>query len=326
MFPVDGIMKGEIPLQDTINGLRVHPSRVRFLSLFYFFPSSPFMAGMSYFWVAVIVAFLIIDILVTFIRYRRFEKNPPGKKMAIGDREARTILTSEYRDEASDVTGILFTYPLFIGLVAVIGFLTGSLLLLAGPVVLAAIACFALRGHLGKDKPLTVKAAYLVNIAFIACIAIPAGVDAYAVFVTQNRVVTRYQDASNNYHASEQRNALVGQVHETHSGDGATKYQWGELSPYGANIIVPMAEDGSDSRRRVDIVEDLSSSESPYVVHEVTVERFIGVGDDAQLCTARNISSKNDCGSKWFNAREQGAVITIHVPTGERDKYITVSN
>ena len=326
MFPVDGILKGEIPLQETVRGSLVHPSRVRFLSLFYFFPISPFMAGMSYFWVAVIVAFLIIGILVTFIKYRRFKKNPPGKKMVIGDREVRTILASEYRDEASDVTGILFAYPLFIGLVAVIGFLAGSLLLLAGPVVLAAIVCFALRGHLRKDKPLTVKAAYLVNITFIACIAIPAGVDAYTVFATQDRVVTRYQDASNNYHTSEQRNALVGQVHETHSGNGATKYQWGEVSPYGGNIIVPMAEDGSDSRRRVDIVEDLSSGESPYVVHEVTVERFIGVGDDAQLCTARNISSKNDCGSKWFNAQEQGAVITIHVPTGERDKYITVSN
>lgn len=168
------------------------------------------MAGMSYFWVAVIVAFLIISILVTFIKYRRFKKNPPGKKMVIGDREVRTILASEYRDEASDVTGILFAYPLFIGLVAVIGFLAGSLLLLAGPVVLAAIVYFALRGHLRKDKPLTVKAAYLVNITFIACIAIPAGVDAYTVFATQDRVVTRYQDASNNYHTSEQRNALVG--------------------------------------------------------------------------------------------------------------------
>ena len=189
------------------------------------------MAGMSYFWVAVIVAFLIISILVTFIKYRRFKKNPPGKKMVIGDREVRTILASEYRDEASDVTGILFAYPLFIGLVAVIGFLAGSLLLLAGPVVLAAIVCFALRGHLRKDKPLTVKAAYLVNITFIACIAIPAGVDAYTVFATQDRVVTRYRDASNNYHTSEQRNALVGQVHENQSGNGATKYQWGEVRP-----------------------------------------------------------------------------------------------
>lgn len=179
-----------------------------------------------------------------------------------------------------------------------------------------------------KTGVITVKAAYLVNIVFIACLAVPVGMDAYFVTSTsEDRVAVRYQDASGNYHDSVQRNALVGQVSEVRKDDGQVEYQWGEASTYGRDVVIPMSSDSKDSRSRVEIVDDLQAGEAPYVVREVTVERFIGTRDDAPLCLGLDVQLRKspDCTLGTINAKVQGIRNVIHIPAGSYTQHVKAS-
>lgn len=168
----------------------------------------------------------------------------------------------------------------------------------------------------------------MVNIVFIACLAVPVGMDAYFVTSTsEDRVAVRYQDASGNYHDSVQRNALVGQVSEVRKDDGQVEYQWGEASTYGRDVVIPMSSDSKDSRSRVEIVDDLQAGEAPYVVREVTVERFIGTRDDAPLCLGLDVQLRKspDCTLGTINAKVQGIRNVIHIPAGSYTQHVKAS-
>lgn len=162
----------------------------------------------------------------------------------------------------------------------------------------------------------------------IACIAVPVGVDAYVVVSTsEDRVVVRYQDASGNYHDSVQRNALVGQVSEVRKDDGQVEYQWGEASTYGGDVTVPVSSDRKDSRSRVEIVDDLQAGEAPYVVRELTIERFVGTRDEAPLCLGLDAQLRKspDCTLGTINAKVQGIRNVIHIPAGSYTQYVKAS-
>lgn len=291
--------------------------RLEALSLFLLSPVSNFMLTLSYVVVALFVAVLIFGVSATFVKYRRLKSGGSG-----GDVE---------RDELKAVAGHWGVCLLFAGLVGIAGALMDSLSFIL-PLFLMLLVCLFLYVWLRKKDfktgVITVKAAYLVNIVLIACIAVPVSVDAYVVASTSHdRVVVRYQDASGNYHDSIQHNALVGQVREVRKDDSQVEYQWGESSVYGGNVVVPMSSDSKDSRSRVEIVDDLQAGEAPYVVREVTMERFVGTRDDAPLCLGQDVQLRKspDCSLGTINAKVQGARNVIHIPAGSYTQYVKAS-
>ena len=291
--------------------------RLEALSLFQLSPVSNFILTLSYVVVALFVVVLIFGVSATFVKYHRLKRRGSGSNVG--------------RDELKAVVGHWGVCLLFAGLEGIAGALIDSLSFIL-PLFLMLLVCLFLYVWLRKKDfktgIITVKAAYLVNIAFIACLAVPVGVDAYVVVSTsEDRIVVRYQDASGNYHDSVQRNALVGLVQELRKDDGRVEYQWGELSTYGGNIVAPMSGYSKDSRSRVEVVDDLQAGESPYVVREVTVERFVGAHDDAPLCLAQDVQLRKspDCTFKDINAKVQATRSVIHIPAGSYTQHVKAS-
>lgn len=285
--------------------------------MFQLSPVSNFILTLSYVGVALFVVVLIFGVSATFVKYHRLKRRGSGGVVG--------------RDELKAVVGHWGICLLFAGLVGIVGALMDSLSFIL-PLFLMLLVCLFLYVWLRKKDfktgVITVKAAYLVNIVFIACIAVPVGVDAYVVVsASEDRVVVRYQDASGNYHDSVQRNALVGQVSEVRKDDGQVEYQWGESSVQGGNVTVPMSGDSKDSHSRVEIVDDLQAGEAPYVVREVTIERFVGARDDAPLCLGLDVQLRKspDCTFKDINAKVQGARSVIHIPAGSYTQYVKAS-
>lgn len=291
--------------------------RLEALSLFQLSPVSNFMLTLSYVVVALFVAVLIFGVSATFVKYHRLKRRGSGGVVG--------------RDELKAVVGHWGVCLLFAGLVGIAGALMDSLSFIL-PLFLMLLVCMFLYVWLRKKDfktgVITVKAAYLVNIVLIACIAVPVGVDAYVVASTsRDRVAVRYQDASGNYHNSVQRNTLVGQVREVRKDDSQVEYQWGESSTYGGDVTVPVSSDRKDSHSRVEIVDDLQAGEAPYVVREVTIERFVGTRDDAPLCLGLDVQLRKspDCTLGTINAKVQGIRNVIHIPAGSYTQYVKAS-
>lgn len=285
--------------------------------MFQLSPVSNFMLTLSYVVVALFVAVLIFGVSATFVKYHRLKRRGSGGNVG--------------RDELKAVVGHWGVCLLFAGLVGIAGALLDSLSFIL-PLFLMLLVCLFLYVWLRKKDfktgVITVKAAYVVNIVFIACIAVPVGVDAYFVASTsEGRVAVRYQDTSGNYHDSVQRNALVGQVSEVRKDDGQVEYQWGEATTYGGDVVVPVSSDRKDSHSRVEIVDDLQAGEAPYVVREVTIERHVGTRDDAPLCLGRDAQLRKspDCTLGTINAKVQGIRNVIHIPRGQYDRWVTRS-
>lgn len=285
--------------------------------MFQLSPVSNFMLTLSYVVVALFVAVLIFGVSATFVKYHRLKRRGSGGNVG--------------RDELKAVVGHWGVCLLFAGLVGIAGALLDSLSFIL-PLFLMLLVCLFLYVWLRKKDfktgVITVKAAYVVNIVFIACIAVPVGVDAYFVASTsEGRVAVRYQDTSGNYHDSVQRNALVGQVSEVRKDDGQVVYQWGEATTYGGDVVVPVSSDRKDSHSRVEIVDDLQAGEAPYVVREVTIERHVGTRDDAPLCLGRDAQLRKspDCTLGTINAKVQGIRNVIHIPRGQYDRWVTHS-
>lgn len=286
-------------------------------SLFHLSPVSNFTLTLSYVVVALFVVVLIFGVSATFIKYHRLKRSGSGGVVG--------------RDELKAVAGHWGVCLLFAGLVGIVGALMDSLSFVL-PLFLMLLVCLFLYVWLRKRDfkagVITVKAAYLVNIVLIVCIAVPVGVDAYVVVSTSHdRVVVRYQDASGNYHDSVQRNALVGQVREVRKDEGQVEYQWGEASIHGGNAVIPISSDSKDSRSRVEIVDDLQAGEAPYVVREVTIERFVGTRDDAPLCLGLDVQLRKspDCTLGTINAKFHGTRSIIHIPAGSYTQYVKAS-
>lgn len=285
--------------------------------MFQLSPVSNFMLTLSYVVVALFVMLLVFGVSATFVKYRRLKRRGSGGDVG--------------RDELKAVVGHWGVCLLFAGLVGIAGALMDSLSFILPLFLMLLVFLFLyvwLRKNDFKTGVITVKAAYAINMVLIACIAVPVGVDAYFVASTsEGRVAVRYQDVSGNYHGSVQRNALVGQVREVRKDDGLVEYQWGELSTYGGDVIVPVSSDRKDSHSRVEIVDDLQAGEAPYVVREVTVERFVGIDDDAPLCLGRDAQLRKspDCTLGTINAKVQGIRNVIHIPAGSYTQYVKAS-
>lgn len=213
-------------------------------------------------------------------------------------------------------------------LVTILGMVTGSLLLMSSLflllILLTALMVYPLKntdGGLSASE----KFDYLSGVAVLLAITIPAGVDAYFVY-THQPPVAYYQDASGGYHDSAQRNMLAGKVVESRKEDGLIEYQWGELSVRGGNVVLPNTGSNKDALNRVEVVEDLSPGEAPYVVRRIDIAKPAGVSVNRRLCLAgRDDAKSSSCTShhESVDKRNVSVVSSIHIPAGERDKYVT---
>lgn len=66
------------------------------------------------------------------------------------------------------------------------------------------------------------------------------------------------------------------------------------------------------------IVEDLQAGEEPYTTHTITLAAY-GDVDSKQLCPLDKSLVK---GCEALNAQYESSSTTIHLPKGEREKYV----
>jgi hypothetical protein len=235
----------------------------------------------------------------------------------------------ELKGELAD-SEVAFTLAFTVLFLAnVLGAFSGSLMwLLSMPAVLILLPAVKFFLSKSKDGALSRsdKCNYLLSAIILGSVAVPVGVDAY--FMNQpTPATTYYQDASGGYHDSIQRNPLVGKVIESRKADGVVEYQWGEQSTQGNNIVMPNTGNTVDALRRVEVVEDLSSGEAPYVVRKIDIGEHVGVSARTTLCPVQDNVNTLFCSRSHdkLDAGKASAVSVIHVPSGERDKYVTSS-
>ncbi len=278
-----------------------------------------------------VIAFLVavagVATVASYLLCRRQNRKPENTSGA--DIEGGIGWWGELKGELAD-SEVAFTLAFTVlFLTSILGAFSGSLMWLlplpAGLILLPVVKFFLLKskdGLLSRSD----KCNYLLSAIILGSVAVPVGVDAY--FMNQpTPATTYYQDASGGYHDSVQRNLLVGKVIESRKDDGAIEYQWGEQSTQGGNIVMPNAGNTVDALRRVEIVEDLSPGEAPYVVRKIDVGEHLGVSARTTLCTVQDNVNTLFC-SRSHNELDAGkasAVSVIHVPSGERDKYVTSS-
>lgn len=238
-----------------------------------------------------------------------------------------------WRKVIPEVTGVEVMWAISFGavlVVTILGIVTGSLLLMSSLfllfILLTALMVYPLKntdGGLSSSE----KFDYLSAVAVLLAIAIPAGVDAYFVYTPQPPVAY-YQDASDGYHESAQRNMLAGRVVESGKEDGLIEYQWGELSARGGNVVLPNTGNNEDALKRVEVVEDLSPGEAPYVVRKIDIVKPVGMSTNMRLCIdGRDDAKSSSCTPhhESVDKRNVSVVSIIHIPVGERDKYVTSS-
>ena len=151
-------------------------------------------------------------------------------------------------------------------------------------------------------------------VASLALTLTPLGYSAYQANSSVH-TKTYYLDSARNPSSDEQRNKLVTKISERDNGDGK-KYKWVESSPQG--VVETWGEIGAGKATTTVIVDDLQVGEEPYTTHTITLTSFVGVGSK-QLCPL-NKSLVKDC--KAENAHWESSVNTIHIPKGEREKYV----
>lgn len=151
---------------------------------------------------------------------------------------------------------------------------------------------------------------------FIACLILtlaPLGYSAYLVN-TGEHSKTYYLDSARNPSSDEQRNKLVTKISERDSSNGK-EYKWVESSPQG--VAETWGEAGTFKSTTV-IVEDLQAGEEPYTTHTITLAAY-GDVDSKQLCPLNKSLVK---GCEVLNAQHESSSTIIHLPKGERDKYV----
>jgi hypothetical protein len=277
--------------------------------------------------IALLLLFMGAILLVSYLALRRRRRSTEvipegGEVQALGWRKVLTELTDIRTAWATGIVALL--------VVSLIGAVTGSLLLMSPifiMVLLVGILMFLSLKSKEGGLSASEKFDYLWSVTVLLSISIPVGIDAYFVYHPQPSV-TYYQDASGGYHESAQRNILAGRVVESRKEDGLVEYQWGEISASGGNVILPNTGNSKDTQRRVEIAEDLPAGEAPYVVRRIDIAKPVGVPESLRLCLAGQDDVKSS--SCHANHEEVGkknvtVVSIIHVPAGERGKYITSS-
>lgn len=276
---------------------------------------------------SIIALITLLAGLSTLISYltlkRRRRRSMEGDKVqAVGWRKAIT--------EFIDIRALWATSLAATLVVVISGVLTGSILLMSSLflllIILAILMFYPLKdteGGLSASE----KFDYLSSIAILLAVAIPVGVDTYFVYNPQPPA-TYYQDASGGYHESAQYNMLAGKVVESRKEDGLIEYQWGELSVRGGNVVLPNTGSNKDASNRVEVVEDLPPGEAPYVVRKIDIAKPAGVPVNRRLCLAgRDDAKSSSCTPhhESVDKRNVSVVSSIHIPAGERDKYVTSS-
>ena len=153
---------------------------------------------------------------------------------------------------------------------------------------------------------------FLFIVSLILVLA-PLGYSAYLVN-TGEHSKTYYLDSARNPSSDEQRNKLVTKISERDSGNGK-EYKWVESSPQG--VVETWGEAGTFKSTTV-IVEDLQEGEEPYTTHTITLTAY-GDVDSKQLCPLDKSLVK---GCEVPNAQYESSLTTIHLPKGEREKYV----
>lgn len=151
---------------------------------------------------------------------------------------------------------------------------------------------------------------------FIACLILtlaPLGYSAYLVN-TGEHSKTYYLDSARNPSSDEQRNKLVTKISERDNADHK-EYKWVESSPQG--VVETWGEAGT-FKSTIVIVEDLQAGEEPYTTHTITLTAY-GDVDSKQLCPLDKSLVK---GCEALNAQYESSSTTIHLPKGEREKYV----
>lgn len=160
-----------------------------------------------------------------------------------------------------------------------------------------------------KKKPNT-------TFLFIACLILtlaPLGYSAYLVN-TGEHSKTYYLDSARNPSSDEQRNKLVTKISERDNSNGK-EYKWVESNSQG--VVETWGEAGTFKSSTV-IVEDLQAGEEPYTTHTITLAAY-GDVDSKQLCPLNKSLVK---GCEAPNAEHESSLTTIHLPKGEREKYV----
>lgn len=142
----------------------------------------------------------------------------------------------------------------------------------------------------------------------------PLGYSAYLVN-TGEHSKTYYLDSARNPSSDEQRNKLVTKISERDNSHGK-EYKWVESNSQG--VVETWGEVGTFKSTTV-IVEDLQAGEEPYTTHTITLSAY-GDVDSKQLCPL-NKSLVKGCEAA-LNAQYESSLTTIHLPKGEREKYV----
>lgn len=151
---------------------------------------------------------------------------------------------------------------------------------------------------------------------FIACLILtlaPLGYSAYLVN-TGEHSKTYYLDSARNPSSDEQRNKLVTKISERDSSNGK-EYKWVESSP---QVVAETWGEAGTFKSTTVIVEDLQAGEEPYTTHTITLTAY-GDVDSKQLCPLDKSLVK---GCEALNAQYESSSTTIHLPKGEREKYV----
>lgn len=239
-----------------------------------------------------VIAFLVVvagvGAFASYLLRRRQKRKPENTSNA--DVESSIGWWGELKGELADSEAAFALAFTVLFLTSILGAFSGSLMWLVPiPVVfilLPVVKFFLLKskdGLLSRSD----KCNYLLSAIILGSVAVPVGVDAY--FMNQpTPATTYYQDASGSYHDSVQRNLLAGRVIESRKDNGVVEYQWGEQSTQGGNVVMPNAGNTVDALRRVEIVEDLSPGEAPYVVRKIDIGEHFGVSARTTLCPVQD--------------------------------------
>lgn len=192
-----------------------------------------------------------------------------------------------------------------------------TVILLPNPLVafiplLLVIIFFKATNYFSETRNKKPNTTFLFIASLILTLA-PLGYSAYLVN-TGEHSKTYYLDSARNPSPDEQRNKLVTKISERDSGNGK-EYKWVESNAQG--VVETWGEAGTFKSTTV-IVEDLQAGEEPYTTHTITLTAY-GDVDSKQLCPLNKSLVK---GCEAPNAEHESSLTTIHLPKGEREKYV----
>lgn len=192
-----------------------------------------------------------------------------------------------------------------------------TVILLPNPLVafiplLLVIIFFKATNYFSETRNKKPDTTFLFIASLILTLA-PLGYSAYLVN-TGEHSKTYYLDSARNPSPDEQRNKLVTKISERDNGDHK-EYKWVESSPLG--VVETWGEAGT-FKSTIVIVEDLQAGEEPYTTHTITLAAY-GDVDSKQLCPLDKSLVK---GCEALNAQYESSSTTIHLPKGEREKYV----